>query len=153
MTSWAPNGSYTPGPNTYGSLRSSSRSRLDGCVQRDAGTTNPSGRSGVGTSSVPGVPSGCAREEVFVSVGASLIRVVPFAEVRTVAVGGLGGRWLGGCRDRDVLARSPDRQQVDPARLIGVFPDDPGARGRDVPSEVGRGRAHRKRGCSIHLCS
>src|SRR5436309_14896617 len=36
-----------PGANTYGSLSSSSRRRVAGSVQRDAGTVKPGGRSGV----------------------------------------------------------------------------------------------------------
>src|SRR6266568_2007479 len=35
-----------PGANTYGSLSSSSRRRVAGSVQRDAGTVKPGGRSG-----------------------------------------------------------------------------------------------------------
>src|SRR2546428_9274399 len=39
-----------PGANTYGSLSSSSRRRVAGSVQREAGTVKPGGRSGVSTS-------------------------------------------------------------------------------------------------------
>src|SRR6266540_3264760 len=50
MASSAPCGSYTPGPNTNGSVSSSRRSRVAGSSQRDAGTVKPSGSSGVGAS-------------------------------------------------------------------------------------------------------
>src|SRR6266550_621790 len=36
-----------PGANTYGSLSKSSRRRVAGSVQRDAGTVKPGGNSGV----------------------------------------------------------------------------------------------------------
>src|SRR2546423_6623348 len=39
-----------PGANTYGSLSRSSRRRLAGWVQRDAGTVKPGGSSGVSAS-------------------------------------------------------------------------------------------------------
>src|SRR5438445_8683423 len=52
MTSSAPCGSYTPGANTNGSPLRSSRSRVAGSVQRDAGTVRPGGRSGVSASLV-----------------------------------------------------------------------------------------------------
>src|SRR6266550_6629759 len=52
MTSSAPCGSYTPGAKTNGSPSRSSRSRLAGSVQRDAGTVKPGGRSGVSASLV-----------------------------------------------------------------------------------------------------
>src|SRR4051812_4329465 len=43
-----------PGPNRYGSVRSNDRKRVAGCVQRVVGTSNPTGRSGVGASAEPG---------------------------------------------------------------------------------------------------
>src|SRR5258708_1140982 len=52
MTSSAPIGSYTPGPNTYGLVASSRRSRLLGSSLRDAGTLNSSGSRGVETRSI-----------------------------------------------------------------------------------------------------
>src|SRR5712692_4718561 len=52
MQSCAPCGSYTPGANTNGSLSSSSRSRVAGSIDRDAGTWKPGGRSSVSVSSL-----------------------------------------------------------------------------------------------------
>src|SRR5258706_5924754 len=41
-----------PGANTYGSLSKSSRRRVAGSVQREAGTVKPGGRSGVWASTL-----------------------------------------------------------------------------------------------------
>src|SRR3954470_5378004 len=55
-----------PGANTNGSLFSSSRRRVAGSVQREAGTVKPGGRSGVS-----------ARD---------LVRMVELAEIRAAAL-------------------------------------------------------------------
>src|SRR2546430_15499657 len=55
-----------PGANTNGSLSSSSRRRVAGSVQREAGTVKPGGRSGVS-----------ARD---------LVRMVELAELRAAAL-------------------------------------------------------------------
>src|SRR5437868_11475839 len=55
-----------PGANTYGSLSKSSRRRVAGSVQREAGTVNPGGSSGV-----------CAR---------TLVPMVELAELRAAAL-------------------------------------------------------------------
>src|ERR671923_308814 len=82
MTSSAPIGSYTPGPNRNGSVSSSSRIRVLGWTKRDAGTLKPSGSSGVGTSrSVLGSATPLMR---------LLVAVVAFAVVRATALGRLG---------------------------------------------------------------
>src|SRR5881409_720038 len=86
MTSSAPCGSYTPGAKTKGSASSSSRSRVAGSVQRDAGRVKPGGRSGV---------------------WASLVVMVDLAELRARALRLLRPHWslpgLADAQDRTVF--------------------------------------------------
>src|SRR5437879_1604381 len=84
MTSWAPMGSYTPGPKRNGSVSSNSRMRVLGWTKREAGTLKPSGSSGLGTSSVA-----CGTATVAISAGL-LVPVIAFAVVRAAALGDLG---------------------------------------------------------------
>src|SRR2546430_821696 len=67
-----------PGANTYGSLSKSSRRRVAGSVQRDAGTVKPGGKSGVSASVL-------ARTVVAIRSPA-LVRVVELAELRAAAL-------------------------------------------------------------------
>src|SRR5438477_8030917 len=92
-----------PGAKTNGSLSSSSRRRVAGSVQRDAGTVKPGGRSGVSLSVL-------ARTVVamWVSSVRLLIRVVKLAELgaaalRLLRLGPLVAR--GDAKDRPVLGR------------------------------------------------
>src|SRR6266568_7267453 len=90
-----------PGANTYGSVSSSSRRRVAGPVQRDAGTVKPGGRSGVSLSVL-------ARTVVAIRSPPWLIAVVELAEIRAAALrllrlAPLVGR--GDAKDRPVLGR------------------------------------------------
>src|ERR671934_1402257 len=88
MTSSAPIGSYTPGPNRNGSLSRSSRIRALGWMKRDAGTLNPSGSSGEATRrSVVGTATRFMEWSLFVPV-------VAFAIVGTAAFRGFGATRL-----------------------------------------------------------
>src|SRR6267378_5015075 len=84
MTSWAPIGSYTPGPKRNGSLSSSSRIRVLGCTKREAGSLNPSGNRGLATSLLV---SGMAIRDIS---SVLFVRVIAFAVVRAGALGDLG---------------------------------------------------------------
>src|ERR1700737_2376627 len=77
-------GAYTPGPKRKGSVSSSSRIRMLGWTKRDAGSLNPSGNSGLGTSLLV-----CGMAMRDISSGL-LVPVIAFAVVRAAALDDLG---------------------------------------------------------------
>src|SRR6266851_10336258 len=103
MTSSAPNGSETPGPNTKGLVARRRRRRRLGSSWREAGTLKPSGRRGVEIS----------------SIGSLFVFVVAVARVRAFALVSRG------------LARSFEFRQLvvsvhvsQPIKYVGISPID-----------------------------
>src|SRR6266851_1295844 len=109
MTSSAPNGSETPGPNTKGLVARRRRRRRLGSSWREAGTLKPSGRRGVEIS----------------SIGSLFVFVVAVARVRAFALvsRGLAARFE---IRRVIVLVSPIRPIHEPQRIkyVGISPID-----------------------------
>src|SRR4051794_258309 len=130
-----------PGPKTYGSVASNPRRRLDGCVQREVGTTKPLGSSGVEARSVPTTDARRSTETL-------LIRVISLAELGAAAIAPFGGRWIE-CRRRLRLSRPRDRDDLEATPIADVLAQDPRARWVKVAAEVDRDPSGNRAG-SVH---
>src|SRR5438132_511441 len=83
MTSWAPIGSYTPGPKRKASLSSSPRIRVLGWMKCEAGSLKPPGNKGLATNCLV---CGTATLDIRVWL---FFPVIAFAVIRTRALGDL----------------------------------------------------------------
>src|SRR5437762_14255583 len=91
-----------PGANTYGSSSSSSRSRVAGSVQRDAGTVKPGGRTAVSVR-VLARPVVAMRSPPYGSIAMVELAELRAAALRLLRLAPLVGR--GDAKDRPVLGR------------------------------------------------